>query len=106
MDLQDIQLTEADFDMLIEGLDVLPEKGSTGMLLAELVGGMLGDKDPRMQKAVDATLNKDKAKKEAHKKQLREETTLLKSKLIMLKRYLITNGALKTTNKILGNDKA
>lgn len=105
MELQDIQLTEADFDMLIEGLDVLPEKGSVGRLLAELTGAMLAKGDPRMQKAVDETLNKGNVKDASKKKQLNEDITLLKSKLIMLKRYLITNGALKTTNKILGNDK-
>lgn len=105
MDLQDIQLTEADFDMLIDGLDALPEKGGVGRMLAELTGAMLAGNDPRMKKAVDETLNKDQREKSAKKKQLSEDITLLKSKLIMLKRYLITNGALKTTNKILGNDK-
>jgi hypothetical protein len=34
---------------------------------------------------------------------MEEEITLLKSKLILLKRYLVTNGALKTANKIVGN---
>lgn len=105
MDLQDIQLTEADFDMLIEGLDALPDKGSGGRILAELMGGIMAKDDPRMQAGVDKILGKNDAKKEAQKKQLNEDITLLKSKLILLKRYLITNGALKTTNKILGNDK-
>lgn len=104
MNLQDIQLTEQDFDMLIEGLGVLPEKGSTGIMLAELVGGMIAGNDPRANAIVDQHLNKEKRGREEKKKQQAEEITLLKSKLILLKRYLVTNGALKTTNKILGNE--
>lgn len=104
MDLQEIQLTETDFNMLIDGLDALPEKGAAGLMLADLVGNMIAGNDPRMRATVEKEMGKHEAERAKKKAQLSEEIALLKSKVIMLKRFLITNGALKTTNKILGNE--
>lgn len=104
MNLQEIQLTEADFNMLIDGLDALPEKGAAGIMMGSLIGGLLAGNDPRMQASVDKTVKKQESDHMARKKAIEEEVTLLKSKLILLKRYLATNGALKTANKILGNE--
>lgn len=104
MNLQEIQLTETDFNMLIDGLNALPEKGSAGIMLGSLFGQVMAGNDPRAQAAVEKTVKKHEIAHETKKKELEEEITLLKSKLILLKRYLVTNGALKTTNKILGNE--
>lgn len=104
MNLQEIQLTEADFNLLIDGLDALPEKGAAGLMMGSLIGSLLAGNDPRMQASVDKTVKRQEDAHAAKKKAIEEEITLLKSKLILLKRYLITNGALRTTNKILGNE--
>lgn len=104
MELGDIQLTEADFNLLIEGLTALPEKGEAGIMMGGLVGHLMAGNDPKTQRAVEATVKKHEDAHKAKKAALEEEIILLKSKLVLLKRYLITNGALKTANKIVGNE--
>jgi hypothetical protein len=103
MELNEIQLTETDFNLLIEALNALPEKGEAGLLMANLVGKMMAGPNQRHQNEVEKTLKKHEDEHTAKKKAMEEEITLLKSKLILLKRYLVTNGALKTANKIVGN---
>lgn len=104
MELQEIQITESDFNLLIEALDALPDKGAAGLIMGSLVGKLLAGDDTRLQAMADKTVKKQEEEFEAKKKAREEDIILLKSKLVLLKRYLITNGALKTTNKILGNE--
>lgn len=95
MNLQDIQLTEQDFDMLIEALKVLPEHGSAERALSEIMGNLIAGDDPRLKAHLENEIKKRDKKLAETKKKIEEDAILLKSKLIMLKRYLITNGALK-----------
>jgi hypothetical protein len=104
MELQEIQLTEADFNLLIEGLDSLPEKGAAGLIMASLTGKLMAGDNPRHQAEVDKAIARHEKEHEARKKAIDEDIALLKGKLILLKRYLVTNGALKTVNKIVGNE--
>lgn len=104
MNLQDIQLTEQDFNMLIDSLDQLPNKHKMSSFTADILGTMMfkpGSHEEQQFKKERERIDRQ------HKKEIddmKEEIAILKSKMIMLKRYLITNGALKTTNKILGNE--
>jgi hypothetical protein len=105
MDIKDILsvgLTAEDFDTLIEGLDVLPEKGmaqevmsGTMQLMLSKIGGS------SVQKEVERRL-KDSAQKLQQKADARkDDLVILKSKLILLKRLLLSNDALRQANEIL-----
>lgn len=101
MELQDINLTEEDFNIIIEGLDALPEKGRSGLMMSQMVATLLTKDDPRLEKEADAKIQKEFERMDRKNKERADDITLLKSKLILLKRFLQTNGALKTAEKII-----
>lgn len=103
MNLEDIHLTEEDFNMMIEAIEYLPEKGQMGLMMASLTGKLMAGNDPRAQAAVEKTIKKHEDELEAKKKSRAEDLAILKSKLILLKRFLITNGALAAAQKIVNN---
>ncbi len=51
MEIKDLELVESDFDLLLEGLDALPEKGAMGEVMGALFEGLLGDKVDRQSPA-------------------------------------------------------
>jgi len=107
MEIKDLELTESDFDLLVEGLDTLPEKGAMGEVMGVLFDGLLGDKLDRQSPAY-IEMQQKKEKESRIKKQKadarKDEIAILKGKMILLKRWLITQGAVKQTNDIIGND--
>lgn len=107
MDIKDILsigLTAEDFETLIEGLDAIPEKDvlqafATDITQSLFVAGLSQRmKDEMLQKVKRGTA--ELSKKMALKK---EELIILKSKLILLKRLLSGNDAVRITNEILNS---
>lgn len=107
MDIKEILsvgLTAEDFDTCIEGLDAIPEKaraeealrGATSMIL----GALINDRARREMEIVFDRKMKELEKKCAAQK---EDLVILKSKLILLKRLLVSNDAVALTNEILKN---
>lgn len=105
MELQDILsvgLTAEDFDVVLEGLEAIPEKahltemmaGTTGMLL-----GSLGNDSRRkeMERDMEKKMKEVIARNDAR----REDLTILKSKVILLKRLLLTNARVREAQDIL-----
>jgi len=41
-ELKQLNLTEHDFDLLVEGLDALPERGLAGEMMGDLFGAIAG----------------------------------------------------------------
>lgn len=102
MHIKDLNLTESDFNMLIEGLDSLPEKGMAGEIMGDLMMGMFTDKNNadamnKIKAEREQKIQKEKAKKDMFK----EDIKILQGKLLMFKRWLIENNALNQVNDIL-----
>jgi len=101
MKIQDLELTDSDFKMIIDGLDFLPEKGMTGEMMTTLFEGLLSDKSPENMEKLKKEREYRRKKEETTKEQLKEDIKILQGKLLMFKRYLIENNALKQVNDLI-----
>ncbi len=102
--IKDLELTEEDFNMLIEGLDAIPEKGIGGLMMTGLFEALMEDKMDKnnplyIQRQKEKQIEEKKRQQSLSTKQ--EDITVLKSKLILLKRFLLGEGALKQANELL-----
>lgn len=80
-------LSETDLVILIEAMDSWIDKGSTGELMGDLFMGMLTDrKNPEVVQKMQIDREGAKAKREAERAGRMEVATLLKAKLIQMKR--------------------
>lgn len=80
-------LSETDLVILIEAMDSWIDKGSTGELMGDLMMGMMGSRsDPETMRKIELEREVAKAKREAEKIGRMEVATLLKAKLIHMKR--------------------
>lgn len=105
MDIKDILsvgLTAEDFDTCIDGLDAIPEKGLANEVMQGILGVMLGGavNDCR-RKEMEAAFRRRMKEQEIKIASGKEDLVILKSKLILLKRLLISNAAVNMTNEIL-----
>lgn len=102
IDLKNLELTEKDFQLLTEGLDAIPEKGQAGQMLGDLIVGLFegqvspdgADKLKRHQKEMES-------KRQSVIDGKKEDIAILRGKPMMLKRYLQTQGALKSVDDII-----
>jgi hypothetical protein len=101
MNIQDLQLTEQDFDLIISGLNELPNKGFAGLMMGAMLKGIITKDDPEAKAKYELEQKAEQLKVEREKKALDEDISVLKGKLIMLKRFLVTNDALKTVDDII-----
>lgn len=103
MDIKDLELSDSDFKLIVDGLDSLPNKDFGGEIIGMMFEGMLTDKSPeaaeKMKRDRELKSAKDKQKKEI----LIEEIKILQGKLLMFKRWLAQEGALKQTIEILSH---
>lgn len=95
--LKDLNLTSEDFEMLIEGLEALPDRDSAGELLGDMVLLSLTKGDEEAKAAMEKDRNERKEKKEAERKVVLEKIKYLKGKLFMLEHYMKSNNMLKQT---------
>lgn len=104
MDIKNLELTERDFQLLVEGLDTLPEKGLAGEMLTEMFVGMI-KKEGESEKLTDFERKRqaEKLQKGREKEALKEDIKILQGKLLMFKRYLIQKDALKQVDDILNS---
>lgn len=107
MDIKDILavgLTAEDFDALVEGIDAIPEKGFGMELMMSIIttvsaaGSTPKHQEQAKQQAVSRL--RDSQKKADSRK---DDLIILKSKLILLKRLLMSNEAVKAANDILNH---
>lgn len=101
MNIQELQLTEQDFDLIIAGLNELPNKGFAGLMMGAMLKGIMTKDDPEAKAKYEMEQKAEQLKVEREKKELDENISVLKGKLIMLKRFLVTNGALKAVDDIV-----
>lgn len=97
-----LNLTENDFKLLVDGLDVLPEKGMAGELMGDLFMGIMTDKkDSEAIEKIKLDRENKRRIAEKAKESLKDDIKILQGKLLMLKRYLQENKLLKDTYEIL-----
>lgn len=102
-ELKHLNLTERDFDLLVEGLEALPERGQAGELVADLIGNMITNGDPEAEEKHKRAREHRKASRENSKKAMLEDVKVLQGKLIMLKRYLVSQNALNQATDIINH---
>jgi hypothetical protein len=102
-ELKHLNLTEKDFDLLVEGLDSLPEKGIAGELMGDLLHAMLSKDDSEGKSKFQIEREKKQKDKELKQREMKEDIKILQGKLLMLKRYLIHHGALNETCEIINH---
>lgn len=89
-----LNLTEKDFQLLIDGLDELPNKGFGGEVLSALFMSAVAKDDESREKLMNEQKKKDLVRQK-EKDLLKEEIRILQGKLLMLKRYLQENNILQ-----------
>ena len=101
--LKHLNLTERDFELIIDGLDQLPNKNAVGEMMGDLMLGLFAKDDPiAIQKMKDESQKrKDKQKREVDI--MKEDIKILQGKLLMLKRYLIEQDAFTKATDIINN---
>lgn len=95
-----LNLTSKDFDLMVEGLDELPNKGIVGDLIGAMLGSMIAKDDESREREIKKREFEMKKKEEA-KAFMKEEIKILQGKLLMLKRYMQENKLLSETYDIL-----
>ena len=75
-ELKHLNLTEKDFDLMVEGLDSLPEKGMAGELLGDLFGSMLMEEDSEAKIKFENERDKKRKEKEMMTHLLSGEVTI------------------------------
>lgn len=98
--LRMLNLTMKDFDLIVEGLDELPNKGvAADMMVSILMAGFIKDEEARASEMNKKEI--EMKRKEEAKAFMKEEIKILQGKLLMLKRYMQENKLLSDAYDIL-----
>jgi hypothetical protein len=97
-DLKSLNLTSDDFKLLIEGLDALPERGTIGEFMSDVIMSSLIKDDSEAKNKMEEERNKRKEKQLIEKNIMKENIRILQGKLLMFKRYLQDNNLLNLLN--------
>lgn len=100
-EIEQLNLTEADFKLLNEGLDCLPNKDMGGELMMALLTSMVAKDDPEMKSKIESDRKSENLKRERAKQMVIEEVRILQGKILLLQRHLRMNGLLKQANDLL-----
>ncbi|KAB8156175.1 hypothetical protein EZY14_002850 [Kordia sp. TARA_039_SRF] len=99
--LKDINLTENDFQLLVEGLEALPEKGVAGDIMGEILMTAFMKDDDQAMSEMKSKREIERREKEKKKQLLTEEIRILQGKLLQMKRYMIANGLITKVHEII-----
>ncbi len=87
-------MTVGEIEMLMEGLDVLPNKNAPGEMMIGLLDTMMAKDKEGAERALAKREAKAKTQ-EAERKQLCDRVVLLKAKLIKMKDGVLVDAAMK-----------
>lgn len=96
--MKTIELTEADFKMIVDALDHLPEKGTAGDIMATLITSAI---DKGEDGNASKTYEQLRKRRDKEKEILTEEVRILQGKLIQFKRYLIENNLMSQASDLI-----
>lgn len=100
LSLQDLGLSEEDFELLIQGLEHLPNKDLAGDLMTGILEGLFMDKnDPGAREKLIQKRELETRRAEALKNKMKEDIKVLQGKMILLKRFLQERDALAHVEK-------
>lgn len=99
--LKHLNLTERDFELIIDGLDQVPNKNQAGEMMGELMVAMLTKDEPESMSKIKAEREERQRKANKERVLVVEEIKILQGKLLMLKRYLIEQDALNQAQDIV-----
>lgn len=99
--LKNLNLTEKDFDMLVEGLEALPERGAAGEMFMDLLTHSVTRDDIEGREKLMREREHRNKQKEQSKKLMQEDVRILQGKLLMLKRFFSEQNALSQAESIL-----
>ncbi len=108
MELQHLELTEKDFQMIIQGLDCLPDRGAVGEFMMDMIVGILPTRNETEEMKKERLIREreeKERKKEKEKEILKEDIRILQGKLLQLKRFLQQEGAIKGAYDIINHIK-
>lgn len=100
MEIEQLQLTEKDFTLIVEALDYLPDRHAVSDIMGDLLGTMMAPDDEARKKIQQEKVIRE-LKNKAAKDALKEDIRILQGKLLMFKRYLIEHNALQQVEDIL-----
>lgn len=98
--LKQLNLTEDEFKMIVDGLDQLPNKGNIGDMMIHMLTASMSKDNPEAKAKMEAELEKESRKKELEKEILIENIKILQGKLLLFKRFLQQEGALQQAKSI------
>jgi hypothetical protein len=104
--MENLELTDAEFKMLVDGLAMLPFKRNSGSSLYDMLINVIDlhetpEEKRKREQAVKVQREKDAADLET----LIEDVRVLQGKLITYKRYMAEQNGLNKTNKIINDAK-
>ena len=94
-DLKNLNLTNEDFKLLIDGLDNLPNRGEFGIMMADMLIHALPKKDDNKRFLMEQELDKKAKIRKNEREILTENIRILQGKLLLFKRYLKENNLLE-----------
>lgn len=97
MDIKDITLTQDDFKLLDKALDFLPQKAFVSDLMSAMVA-IVASKTPD---DAHKRLGDIRKKSNPDDDMLKDDIRILQGKLLLLKRYLMQQGAMQEAEDIL-----
>lgn len=101
--LKHLNLTERDFELIINGLEELPNKNQVGELLGDLMLGMVSKDDPEAHAKIKREREERMRNAKKERDMEKEDIKILQGKLLMLKRYLIEQDAFNQATDIVNH---
>lgn len=102
-EIEKLNFSEADFKLLNEGLEFLPSKDLSGELMIGILSSIMAKDDPDAKAKMDYDRKQERIKSERAKALMIEEIRILQGKILMLQRFLRTNGLLKEAHSYLND---
>lgn len=101
-DILSVGLTPEDFKTILEGLDAIPGKNIGEELMHVMINAVTAGSRQNIEDLKRTTINRFREMDRKAKEQS-DDLTVLKGKLILLKRLLMSNEAVKTANDIINS---
>lgn len=84
-----MKLTEKEFEVIIEALENLPNKGDVGRLMAKILTTSLCKDDEEAKQKLEVDMANQELKEEAEKKERKKLAGIITGKLYMMKDNIV-----------------
>lgn len=101
--LKHLNLSERDFELIIDGLEELPNKGAVGEMMGDLLLGVISKDDTEAHNKFKHDRDERLRKVKKEQALVKEDIKILQGKLLMLKRYLIEQDAFNQSVDIVNH---